>query len=63
MFKIEPMTEEEMTFFRELFSSKLPVTIDNVEIVASVKKKVLSAKFEKPKESDDSEKSGKHGPK
>lgn len=37
------LTESEMAFFRELFQSQLAITLDKVEIVASVKKKVLSA--------------------
>lgn len=43
--------ENEMEFFRQLFSSQLPVTINTVELVADLKKKLLTAKADlEPKE-------------
>ena len=38
------VTEDEMEFFRQLFSSQLPVTINTVELVAELKRKLLTAK-------------------
>jgi hypothetical protein len=37
-------TDPEMEFFRQLFSSQLPVTINTVEVVALVKSKITGAK-------------------
>lgn len=38
------LTENEMAFFRQLFDSQVSVTIATVEIVAELKKKILTAK-------------------
>jgi len=46
-------TEPEMVFFRELFSSQLPVTISMVEVVALAKSKIISAKPDKPESGDE----------
>jgi hypothetical protein len=46
-------TEPEMEFFRQLFSSQLPVTIAMVEIVALAKSKIVSAKPDKPESGDE----------
>lgn len=37
-------TETEMEFFRQLFSSQLPVTINTVELIAELKRKLLTAR-------------------
>lgn len=38
--------EPEMEFFRQLFSSQLSVAINTVELVAQLKKKILTAPAE-----------------
>jgi hypothetical protein len=42
-YKIE-FEEAEMNFFRQLFASDLPVTLNTVELVAGLKAKMLAAK-------------------
>jgi hypothetical protein len=38
-----PLAEPEIEFFRQLFDSDLAVTLKNVEVIAGLKAKVLSA--------------------
>jgi len=48
LYQIEPLTSDELGFFRQLFTSELAVTIRNVEVIASVKAKILGAREIKP---------------
>lgn len=36
------LTETEMQFFRELFQSQIAVTLQNVEVVAELKRKLIA---------------------
>ena len=38
------LTEDEMAFFRQLFDSQLAVSIQNVELVAALKQKMLNTR-------------------
>jgi hypothetical protein len=43
-YEIEPLTTDELSFFKQLFASDLAVTIKTVEVVASLKRKIANAK-------------------
>lgn len=44
------LTQNEMDFFRQLFDSQLAVTIQNVEVIAELKKKIREAPVATPED-------------